>query len=99
MPLMTTPLPEYPWQVVGTDLFEIDGTHYLLTEDYFSRYPKVKRLTTTTSAAVITALKEILARHGLPEEVRSDNGPQFASKKFTRFACSYEFRHINSTVC
>ena len=97
MPLMTTPLPEYPWQVVGTDLFEIDGTHYLLTVDYFSRYPEVKRLTTTTSAAVITALKEVFARHGIPEEVRSDNGPQFASQEFARFACSYEFRHITSS--
>ena len=25
-PLMTSQLPEYPWQTVGTDLFEIDGT-------------------------------------------------------------------------
>ena len=27
-PLMATPLPEYPWQKVGTDLFELKGTHY-----------------------------------------------------------------------
>ena len=30
-PLLPTPLPDYPWKVVGTDLFEIDGVHYLLT--------------------------------------------------------------------
>ena len=46
-PLLTTLLPEYPWQVVGTDLFEKDGAHFLLTVDYFSRYPEVTRLTTT----------------------------------------------------
>jgi hypothetical protein len=28
---MTTPLPVYPWHTVGTNLFEIDGTHYMLT--------------------------------------------------------------------
>ena len=33
-------LEEYPWQVVGIDLFEIDEVHYLLTVDYFSRYLK-----------------------------------------------------------
>lgn len=27
-PLVATALLEYPWQVVGTDLFEIKGVHY-----------------------------------------------------------------------
>ena len=40
-PLIVTRLPDYPWQVVGTDLFELEGKHYLLTVDYFSRYPEV----------------------------------------------------------
>ena len=31
-PLIVTPLPEYPWQMIGTDLFEIAGEHYLLAE-------------------------------------------------------------------
>ena len=39
--LMISQLPEYPWQLVGTNLFEIDGTHYVLTVDYFCRYPEV----------------------------------------------------------
>ena len=54
---MILQLPEYPWQVVGTDLFEIGGVHYLLTVDCFSRYPEVIKLTSTTSVAVITAPK------------------------------------------
>lgn len=35
--LITTKLPDYPWQVVGSDLFEIKGQKYLLLVDYFSR--------------------------------------------------------------
>ena len=35
--LITTPLPDYPWQLVGTDLFELNKCHYLLVVDYFSR--------------------------------------------------------------
>ena len=69
---MTSQLPEYPWQTVGTDLFEI---HYLLIVDYFSRYPEVIQLTSTTSTAVIRTLKSVFSRHGIPETVRSDNGP------------------------
>ena len=91
---MILQLPEYPWQVVGTDLFEIDGTPYVLTVDYFSRYPEVIQLTSTTSAAVIRALKSVFSRHGIPETV---HGPQYSSQEFARFASSYEFKHITSS--
>ena len=58
---MATKLPEYPWKVLGTDLFELKGDHYLLISDYFSRYLEVVRLTTTTSSSVIRALKMIFS--------------------------------------
>ena len=66
-PLMITPLPDYPWQVIGTDLFELKGVTYLLVVDYFSRYREITKLTPTTSLAVFNALKSIFARHGIPE--------------------------------
>ena len=84
-PLLTTPLPDYPWQMVRSDLFEISGEHYLLDIDYFSR------LTSTTSAAVITSLKSTFMRHGILEVLRSDNSPQYASQQFLMFAESYGF--------
>ena len=40
-PLLPSTLPDYQWQVVGSDLFELQGKHYLLVVDYFSRYPEV----------------------------------------------------------
>ena len=67
---MTTKLPEYPWQVLATDLFELKGDHYLLVSDYFSQYLKVVRLATTTSSSVIRALKMIFSRYGIPEVLR-----------------------------
>ena len=96
-PLMTTKLPEYPWQVLAKDLFELKGDHYLLVSDYFSRYLEVVRLATTTSSSVIRALKMIFSRYGIPEVLRSDNGPQYASKEFEEFAKSYGFRHETSS--
>ena len=74
-PLQATPLPDYSFQTVGTDLFELKSVHYLLTVDYFSRYPEVTKLASTTSSSIITALKAVFSRHGIPEVVRSDNGP------------------------
>ena len=79
-PLITTHLPDYyPWQMVGTDLFELKGSHYLLVLDYFSRYPETTKLVSTTSPFVITALKAF-SRHGISETVRSDSGPQYLSQ-------------------
>ena len=86
-PLLTTPLPDYPWQMVRSDLFEISGEHYLLAIDYFSR------LTSTISAAVITSLKSIFMRYGILEILRSDNSQQYASQQFLMFAESYGFQH------
>ena len=96
-PLIVSKLPDYPWQVVGTDLFELEGKQYLLTVDYFSRFPEVNELKTTTSATIIQNLKSLFSRHGIPETVRSDNGPQFSSQEFAQFASSYEFNHITSS--
>ena len=90
-PLIVTPLPDYPWQMVGVDLFESNKDHYLLIVDYFSRYPEVIQLTSTTSAAVVKVMKSIFSRHGVPEVVRSDNGPQFSAEEFAKFASSYRF--------
>ena len=55
------------------------GTRDLTTVDYYSRFFEVDELTTTTSAAVIKKLSGHFARHGIPEVVVSDDGPQFAS--------------------
>ena len=96
-PLLTTPLPDYPWQMVGTDLFELKRVHYVIIVDYFSRYPEVLKLTSTTSSAVIAALQVVFSRYGIPEVVRSDNGPQYASQEFAQFAQSYGFQHICSS--
>ena len=96
-PLLYTPLPDYPWQVVGTDLLELRGKHYLLVVDYFSRYPEIIKMTSTTSASTIAALKAIFSRHGIPEVVRSDNGPQYSSQEFAKFSKLYSFKHITSS--
>ena len=63
-PMIASSLPDYLWQIIGTDLFQHKGTTYLLVVDYFSRYPEITKLTNTTSKEVITALRLIFTRHG-----------------------------------
>ena len=52
---------------------------------------------TTRSSEVIRALKSIFARHGITEQVRSDDGPQFDSAEFPYFAKEWGFKHSASS--
>ena len=97
-PLMPTPFPERPRQMIGTDLFVLDSLNYLIVVDYFSRcIEEAAMQKTTKSHDVIRVLKAIFARHGIPEELRSDNSPQYASAEFTHFTKEWGFRHTTSS--
>ena len=95
--LIPTALPELPWQRVGTDLFELKGHTYLLIVDYYSRYIEVAKMKRTTAEDVILLTKGIFARHGIPETVVSDNGPQYSSEAYAEFARLYQFEHVTSS--
>ena len=96
-PLIPTPTPEYPWQKIGTDLFELNKQTYLLVVDYYSRYIEIALLQNTTATHVINHMKSIFSRHGIPETVVSDNGPQFTSHYFKKFSEVYGFQHTYSS--
>ena len=96
-PLLPTTLPDLPWQKVGTDLFEWKKSNYLLLVDYYSRWIEIARIERTTADCVISHTSSIFARHGIPEVIISDNGPQFASESYSRFAKDYGFLHFTSS--
>ena len=61
----------------------------MLLIDYYSRYIEVTKLPSETSNDVIERMKSMFARRGIPQEVRSDNGPQFLSALFRKFSTEY----------
>ena len=38
----------------------------------------------------------MFTRRGIPEVVRSDNGPQYDSAEFAKFAKGWEFKNVTS---
>ena len=90
-PMIPSRIPSKPWEIVATDLFTWDQCEYLIIVD--SRYFEVAKLPDIKSTTVITYTKSIFARHGIPSEVISDNGPQYSSKDFSLFAKQWEFKH------
>ncbi|XP_056151372.1 uncharacterized protein K02A2.6-like [Lampris incognitus] len=81
-PLLTTPLPDRPWQRVAADLFQWNNAMYLVVIDYFSRYIEVANLSSTTTTHVTEKLKSIFAHPRVPETVVTDNGPEFSAAEF-----------------
>ena len=96
-PLIPTETPGLPFIMVGTDLFNFESNTYLLTVDYYSKFIEVDRLQDLGSKATIEVLKAQFCRHGIPEVIRSDGGPQFASKDFARFCKEYGIAHKTSS--
>ncbi|XP_062509117.1 uncharacterized protein K02A2.6-like [Corticium candelabrum] len=94
--LIPTELPNYSFQVIGSDLLEFRST---LPDRgrLFSRYPALITLSSTTSSSIIHALKAIFARHGILEILRSDNGPQYSTHEMREFATTYGFTLITSS--
>lgn len=62
-----------------------------LISDYFSKCVEVSLRRSLTTAETIRSLKSILARHGVPDVVRSENGPQYGSDEFAAFARDWDF--------
>ena len=65
-------IPQYPWQIVATDLFLWNDVYYVAVVDYFSRYWEIASARGTTSPVVIEKLKQIFSRYEIPEMVKSE---------------------------
>jgi len=68
-----------------------------VTSDYFSDFFELDHLRSTTSVSVIRKLKAHFARHGIPEQLVTDNGPQFSSSDFLKFSIEWDFDHRTSS--
>ena len=91
-------IPIEPWFKVVMDLFSFRNKSYLVVVDYYSNYMEVCHLYhQTKSPDVISHVKAIFARFGIPRVVISDNGPQFSSTDFKNFAKSWDFEHKTSS--
>ena len=90
-------IPDQPWVKVGTDLFNLKNKNYLLVVDYHSKLFEICLLPDTLSSTILTPMKSIFARYGIPKIVISDNGPQYSSFHFASFVKQWDFKHVTSS--
>ncbi|UYV70481.1 K02A2.6-like, partial [Cordylochernes scorpioides] len=96
-PMLPHQAPEYPWQKVGIDIFQIESSKYLLIVDYFSKYPEIYQLQDMTTDTIIRRLKRTFSNFGIPETLVSDNGPPFFSKEFQNFTRTWNIVQVTSS--
>ncbi|PFX30005.1 Retrovirus-related Pol polyprotein [Stylophora pistillata] len=69
----------------------------LLKRRNHCKFPVVKKLTNQTAGHVISLLKTIFAEYGIPATVYPDQGTQFVSQEFKKFAIQYRFEVKHSS--
>ncbi|KAK9736839.1 hypothetical protein QE152_g11272 [Popillia japonica] len=88
----------YPTPSMNQKFERLAGNKMFTTVDLSSGYLQIPlNLAARKKTASITENKtELFSRLGIPETVRSDNGPQFQSN-FKKFSSEYNFFHITSS--
>ena len=98
-PVIPSQIPNAPWMSCAADFYgPLRSGHYILVVvDDFSRYPEVETVTSTSAAATIPKLDCIFARQGLPQSIKTDNGPPFNSEQFRSYLLNMGVRHQRVT--
>ena len=96
--LKMSELPRAPWTEVSVDFAELpNGKYLLVVVDDYSRYPEVDVVSSTSAKSVIPKLDRMFSQFGVPETVKSDNGPPFNGAEFKQFAEYMGFHHRRIT--
>ncbi|XP_060079947.1 uncharacterized protein K02A2.6-like [Ylistrum balloti] len=96
-PIIQEEIPNRPWQKLASDIFYMGSEKYMILADYSSKYFEISNIPNVTSSTVIQHMKSHFARHGIPEVLRTDNSPEYASAEFQVFMNEYSIRHVTSS--
>ena len=97
-PLQMSVLPSKPWTELSADFGHLpNGKQLLVVTDEYSRYVVVDILDSTSARAIIPRLDRIFSEFGLPEQVKTDNGPPFNSSEFKTYMSNMGIKHRKIT--
>ena len=102
-PLVSMPLIHKPFQRIAMDLIgplpkSKKGNRFILTIcDYATRYPEAIPLPSTEAPRIVKELVLLFSRVGVPEEVLTDQGPNFMSALLSEVYRALQIRRIRTT--
>lgn len=98
-PLIRSKMPDRPWTHIAVDFMGPlpSGHNLLVLVDYYSRFVEVIVMREITAKLTIQALHETFCRYGIPESMKTDNGPQFVSEALSRFSTEFGIELIKTS--
>ena len=98
-PLQMLPQPNYPFQHICMDAFELHGHHYLAIVDKFSGWIIVYYVRAyPTRKHVIDSLRSTFATYGAPEYLYTDGGLPFQAQELESFLKRWSVSHVTSSA-
>ena len=90
-------MPVNPLSKIASDIFHFEGNSYLLTIDYTSRFPIIRKLNLMTGIAIACCMHAMFAVYEWPDTLVTGNGPCYSSKEFHKLLESMSVNHITSS--
>ena len=93
-PLTLSKLPQRPFEVLCSDICQVNGRYYLIVVDRFSGFLHIfYSKTSPTHQFLEKHLRDVFSRYGRPNRIDTDGGPQYKSEGFARFLSNWGIEH------
>jgi len=90
----TVPLHPWLWPTKPWQRIHIDFVGPFI--DAHSKWPEMMEMRSTTAYKTVEELQKLCMSYGQPEQVVSDNGPQFVFDEFAKFVRLNGIKHIKN---
>ena len=94
--------PKFPFEMIFSDYFSLQGFHYLIAGDRLSGWTEIIQVKPGTHSAgakgLCSALRRLFSTFGVPREISSDGGPEYESQVFTQFLVKWGVKHRESSA-
>ena len=90
--------PQYPFQLISSDYFVINGHTYLVIVDRYSNWPVIRKCKTESASELISSLREFFTTYGVPEQLASDGGSNYTAEQTRIFLETWGVKHRISSA-
>ena len=98
MPLVDHPFQRIAMEIIGPLPLTKRGNRFILTIcDYTTRYPEAIALSSIEATRIATELISVFSRMGVPDEILTDQGPNFMSTQLEQVYQMLQVRRIRIT--
>ena len=97
-PPVESPVPEFPFEMVCIDYFELMGHHYIIYVDRYSGWIDISQMTDGAFKTLATEVRKYFGQWGVPRIIETDGGQPFTSEEFKAFLKRWGVKHRVSSA-